>query len=165
MWNEFWEYFRPFFVWCNGSMVGTAVRESRWAFPVTETVHMWALAVLLGAAMVMYLRMAGVAMLHQPASEVARQFGRWTVGALAVMVTTGGLLFMSEALKCFESPPFRIKMAILFPAIILHFTIYHKMKRGDESPLFSPVPGKFTAAVAATLWLGVGIAGRLISFY
>ncbi len=142
-----------------------AVRESKWAFAVTETVHMWALAVLLGAVMVLYLRMAGLAMLHQPVYQVARQFGRWTMAGLAVMILTGGLLFMSEALKCFESPPFRIKMAILFPAIILHFTIYRKMKRGDESPLFSPVPGKFTAAVAAALWLGVGIAGRLISFY
>ena len=165
MWNESWEYFRPFFVWCNGSVVGTAVRESTWAFAVTETVHMWALAVLLGAAMVLYLRMAGLAMLHQPISEVARQFGRWTVAGLAVMATSGGLLFMSEAVKCLESAPFRIKMAILFPAIIFHFTIYQKMKRGDESPLFSPVLGKLTAVVAATLWLGVGIAGRLISFY
>jgi hypothetical protein len=165
MWNQCWEYFRPFFVWCNESVVGTAIRESRWAFAVTETIHLWGLAVLLGAAMVLYLRMAGLAMQHQPVSQVARQFGRWTVGALAVMITSGGLLFMSEAVKCFESSPFRIKMTILFPTIILHFTIYHKMKRGDESPLFSSVLGKFTAAVAATLWLGVGIAGRLISFY
>jgi len=164
MWNASWEYFRPFFVWCNESTVGTAVRESTWAFAVTETVHLWALAILLGAAMVLYLRMAGLAMQHQPASQVARQFGRWTVGALAVMATSGGLLFMSEAIKCLESSPFRIKMVTLLPTIILHFTIYHKMKRGDESLLFGPVLGKLTAAVAATLWLSIGLAGRLISF-
>ena len=165
MWNESWEYFRPFFVWCNGSMVGTAVRESKWAFAVTETIHMWALAILLGAAMVLYLRMAGLAMVQQSISQVARQFGRWTVGGLAVMATSGVLLFMSEAVKCLESAPFRIKMTILLPAIIFHFTIYHKMRRGEESALFSPALGKLTAVVAATLWLGVGIAGRLISSY
>ena len=146
-------------------MLGMAVRNSKWTFAITEVAHLWGLAILLGASMVLYLRMAGLTLRHQPVSQVARQFGPWALAGLALMATSGGLLFMSEALKCLESPPFRIKMAFLFPAIIFHFTIYRKMKRGDESALFSPILGKLTAAVATTLWLGVGISGRLIGFY
>ena len=70
---------------------------------------------------------------------------------------------MSEAVKCLESDPFRIKMAFLLPAVLFHFTLYRKLRRSEGH--LNLMWGKLAAVVASSLWLGVGIAGRWIGFY
>ena len=164
MWNQAWESFRPFFLWCNETWIGQTVRESTWTFATVEVVHLWGLTILLGSVLVLYLRLAGLAMRSQPIEHVARQFAPWTILGLSVMVLSGGTLFLSEAVKCLESDPFRIKMALFFPAVLFHFWLYRKILRVQRGR-FNPILEKLAGAFAATLWLGVGIAGRLIGFY
>jgi len=38
----------PFFQWCDDSMIGAAIRNSRVAFPIIENFQLFALTVLLG---------------------------------------------------------------------------------------------------------------------
>jgi len=163
VWNQTWESFRPFFLWCNETWIGQAVRASKWAFAIVEVVHLWGLAILVGSLAVLYLRLAGLAMRHQTVPQVARQFAPWTVAGLSLMAASGGTLFLSEAVKCLESDPFRIKMAFLLPAVLFHFTLYRKLKRSEGH--LNLMWGKLAAVVASSLWLGVGIAGRWIGFY
>lgn len=160
MWNELWESFRPFFVWCNETSLGQAVRESTWAFAVVEVIHLWGLTILLGSLLVLYLRVTGFVMRTQPIDDVARQFAPWTLVGMGVMAISGGTLFLAEAMKCLESGPFRIKMALLVPAVVFHFALYWNVTRSEPGRLT-----KVAGVVAATLWLGVGIAGRWIGFY
>lgn len=164
MWNQAWESFRPFFLWCNETWIGQTVRESKWTFAIVEVVHLWGLTILIGSLLVLYLRLAGLTMRGQPIGHVARQFAPWTILGLSVMVMSGAALFLSEAVKCLESEPFRIKMALFFPAVFFHFALYRKMIRVQEEH-FNPILGKLAGAFAGILWLGVGIAGRWIGFY
>ena len=164
MWNQAWESFRPFFLWCNETWIGQTVRESKWTFAIVEVVHLLGLTILLGSLLVLYLRLAGLAMRSQSIEHVARQFAPWTAFGLSVMVMSGGTLFLAEAVKCLESGPFRIKMALFFPAVLFHFGLYRKVIRVQEEH-FDPMLGKLAGAFAGTLWLAVGIAGRWIAFY
>jgi hypothetical protein len=164
VWNQAWESFRPFFLWCNETWIGQTVRESTWTFAIVEVFHLWGLTILLGSVLVLYLRLAGLTLRSQSIEQVARQFAPWTAVGVSLMVISGGTLFLSEAVKCLESDPFRIKMALFFPALLFHFGLYRKSIRGREEH-FSPMLGKLAAAFALTLWLGVGIAGRWIGFY
>ena len=84
--------------------------------------------------------------------------------ALGLVLVTGALMFSSEAMKCFQSGPFRLKMGFLFVAIIIHFTLYRKLTRADDGR-FNSLSEKLTAILALTLWFGVGIAGRAIAFF
>ena len=79
------------------------------------------------------------------------------------MLVTGYLLFASEALKCYDSPPFRFKMACLILALLFQVTIYHRATTSvdvDKKPGFA----KLTAILALVLWFGVGLGGRAIGF-
>jgi hypothetical protein len=164
VWNRIWESLLPFALWCNETWMGQTVRDSQWTFATVEVIHLWGLTILLGSVLVVYLRLAGLAMRGHSIPHLARQFAPWTGTGLGIMVVSGAMLFLSEAVKCVESEPFRIKMALFFPAVLFHFVLYRKMIRipdGDSNPIF----GKFAAVCAGSLWVGVGIAGRWIGFY
>jgi hypothetical protein len=154
---------RPFFEWCDHTSIAQAIRDSRILFPVIESIHLLALAVLLGAILVLNLRLLKKVLTTQTLAAVAESLAPLTIGGLAVMIASGSLLFASEALKCYESPPFRCKMILLAAAIVFQWIVARPVTRTV------PEPGRFrsaaTALVSLILWFGVGAAGRAIGFY
>jgi hypothetical protein len=152
----------PFFQWCDDTMVSQAIRNSRVAFPVIENFHLFALTVLLGSLVVLVLRQFGLIYKTQPISEVASALRPWNRWSLAVMLTSGFLLFLSEAMKCYGNTSFRVKMLFLFFALLFQFTIYNRVVASEGTS--APAAGKIAAAVALCLWFGVGLAGRAIGF-
>jgi hypothetical protein len=74
------------------------------------------------------------------------------------------MLFASEAIKTFHSSPFRLKMVLLFAAIVFHYTISRRLMRNEETEL-RPVLRKVAGGIAIVLWMGVGFAGRAIGFF
>jgi hypothetical protein len=152
----------PFFQWCDNTMLAQAIRNSRVAFPVIENFHLFALTVLLGSLVVLVLRQFGLIYKTQPISEVASALRPWNRWSLAVMLTSGVLLFVSEAMKCYGNTSFRVKMLFLFFALLFQFTIYNRVVASEGKS--APAGGKIAAAVALCLWFGVGLAGRAIGF-
>ena len=152
-----------FFEWCEGSAVGHAIRSSQWLFPVIESFHLLALALIGGAILVVDLRLLGYGLRRQPVRQLSRDAEPWLIGGLVVMVASGMLLFSSEAVKCYYNAAFRAKMTLLLPAIVFTFTVRRKVAAADETRV-RPFWSKVVAAVSVTLWSGVGAAGRWIGF-
>lgn len=152
-----------FFLWCEQSGIGDAIRRSTWLFPVIEAIHLLGLGVIGGAVLVVDLRLLGLGLRRQTAAQLARDAQPWLVGSLLLMICTGGLLFMSEATKCYYHEAFWFKMSSLFLAIVFTFTIQRKVVAAGETR-FSPVWSKVVAVVSVLLWSGVGFGGRWIGF-
>jgi len=145
----------------EASALGAAIRDSLWLFPVIEAVHLLGLALLGGAVLVLNLRLLGLGLQQKPVSYVARQLEPWLVSAIAVMVATGIPLFLSEAVKCFHSEAFRLKMVALALALAFTFGVRNPVAKAQ------PLPARWNRAVAAcslALWLTVAAAGRWIGF-
>ena len=153
----------PFFEWCEATTIGNAIRTSLWAFAVIESVHLLGLAAIGGAVLVVDLRMLGIGLRRQPVAEVASHAFPWLVGSLAVMLVTGVALFLSEAIKCYYSTPFWVKMWSLAFAMLFTFTVKRKVALADEARI-RPVWYKVVALVSLSLWFGVGAGGRWIGF-
>ena len=156
-----WQSLLPLFQWCDGTWLAMTIRESRLYFPIIETFHLFALTLLFGAVLMINLRLFGLILKSQPISQVQADIKPWASWSLLVILVTGAMLFLSEAMKCFASGPFQVKMAFLFSAIIFHFTIHRYIVNREQ---FNPVLGKLAAAVSVLLWLGVGVGGRAIGF-
>ena len=154
----------PFFEWCEATTIGQAIRDSLWLFPVIESVHLLGLAMIGGALLVVDLRLLGFGLTHQPVAQLARSAHPWLVGSLAVMLTTGISLFLSESIRCYYSPPFWTKMELLLVAILFTFTVRRQVAIADEKRV-GPVWGRVVAFVSLALWFGVGFSGRWIAFY
>ena len=155
-------FFLPFFQWADKTWIGETIRSSRIYFPIVETFHLLALTLLFGAVIVLNLRLCGLIMKNQPTQQVAKDLAPWAWWSLVVILTSGIMLFLSEAMKCYASVPFQVKMIFLFTAIIYHFTIHRKVSRSDREP--RRVWGVMIGTVNVLLWLGVGLGGRGIGF-
>jgi hypothetical protein len=154
----------PFFVWCENSAIGSAIRASTWLFPWIEAVHLVALSILGGAVLLVDLRLLGFTLQRQPVQALARDAFPWLTGSLVVLLITGIALFLSESTKCYFNPPFWVKMVSLVLAITFTFTIRRRVSMAPEGRI-PPIWLKVVALVSLTLWLGVGAGGRGIGFY
>jgi hypothetical protein len=130
---------------------------------VIEAFHLVAFAVLGGTVLITDLRLLGVAMRSQPTARIARDTRPWMVGSLAVMIVSGVLLFLSEAIKCYYSIPFRIKIVCLFLAVVFTWTVHRRIVSTDDA-VISPVKGKVVALISLALWGTVAWGGRWIGF-
>jgi uncharacterized protein DUF6644 len=145
------------------STIGQAIKTSSWAFAVIESVHLLALAVIGGAVLLVDLRMLGFGLRQQSVRDLARDAEPFLVGSLIVMLVTGVALFASEAVKCYYSTPFWVKMTSLSLAIVFTFTVRRRVTRA-EAALPRSIVYKLVALVSLTLWFGVGAGGRWIGF-
>jgi hypothetical protein len=143
------------------SPLGHAMQTSKWDFAVVEMVHLLALALLGGSVLVIDLRLLGVILKGEPAWEIGRDLGRVVTGSLVVMVLSGIALLSEEAGKCYYSPAFRWKMALLAGAVGFYFTLHRSALKqtGQGRPT---IWARMAAVISLALWLGVGIAGRAI---
>ncbi len=153
-----------FFEWCESTAIGSAIRDSLWLFPIIEVVHLLALALIGGCVLVVDLRLLGLGLRQQSVRQVASDAQPWLVGGLAVMLTTGVLLFLSEAIKCYYSPPFWNKMTFLAIALAVTFTVRRKVAAASEERV-GPYWGKAVALASLGVWFLVGFNGRWIAFY
>ena len=78
------------------------------------------------------LRLLGVMLTSKPVARLARELAPWIFVSLIIILSTGVLLFASEAMKAYASVPFQVKMLFLFSAMIFHYTLYRRLTRSDD---------------------------------
>jgi len=152
-----------FFQWCESSAIGTAIKTSNWAFAVIESAHLLGLALIGGILLIVNLRLHGFGLRRYPLAELAVDVQPWFIGSLTLMLLTGFGLFLSEAVKCYYSQPFWVKMASLGLAIVFTLTVQRSAVLDVESES-RPQFRRLVAIVSLLLWFSVGAAGRWIGF-
>ena len=150
------------FDWLELTSVGVFVRDSVWLFPVIEAGHLLGLAALGGSILVVDLRLLNLGLKNSSAAYVLAQSGPWLLGALAVMFATGVPLFLSEAVKCYWSDAFWLKMGALSLALLFTFGVRNPLVRAR--PKLAPRLSKGLGGCSLALWLTVAAAGRWIGF-
>ncbi len=153
----------PFFEWCENTAIGEAIRNSVWLFPVIESFHLVALALIGGAVLLVNMRLLGLVLGRRPVSELARDAHPWILGGLLVMFASGVPLFLSESIKCYYSFAFWVKMSALLAVLAFTFTVHRRVTLADEGRV-GPVRGKLVAVVSLVLWAAVAWGGRWIGF-
>ena len=153
----------PFFQWCYATPVGEAIRNSTWLFPVIEAFHLVGLGLTIGAVLIVDLRLLGVGLNRQPVAQLSAAVEPWLLGSVALMFASGTTLFLSEAIKCYYSFPFWVKMASLALVLLFTFTIRRRVTQMDLTTA-RPQLGRLTALTSLVLWFGVAWGGRWIGF-
>jgi len=149
--------------WSEASSLGRVIRNSEYAFPMIEFVHLAALAVIGGAVLIVDMRLLGYGLKKTSVAQLARDAQPWVTGSLIVMLVTGSCLYASEATKCYASVAFWIKMVSLLLAMIFTYTVKKRVAAGDEKT-FSLAANKTVGFVSLLLWFGVAWGGRWIWF-
>ena len=157
----------PFCQWLASTSGSTALRESLLIYPLIETTHVLTLSVFLGTAVMMDLRLLGLALVRVPMSEMARRLGPWVLAGFVVMVTTGVLLFYALPVRSYQSIFFRLKVVALvlagLNAFVFHATIERRLDEWDRDPV-PPRAARRAGARSLVLWAIVVFAGRMIAY-
>ena len=148
----------PFFEWSAQTWLGVYVRDHVWAFPVIETFHLLALAVLLGSVLLVNLRAFGLGSGYSTLQDLARELEPWMKWSIALLILTGIPMMLSEPMKCYESYSFPVKMILICVGIVLHFSITKKWASGAASA------SRSTAVLSIALWTTVSLAGKGIPY-
>ena len=153
--------------WLAATRWSVALHESVYVWPLLESVHVLCLALFVGTAAMLDLRLLGVSMTHIPASVFTQRLLPWTRGAFVIMVVTGVLLFTATPVTYYNSLFFRIKLVLLtfagFNAWFFHARTRRRITDWD-STVTPPTAARVAAIVSLAAWTGVVIAGRLMAY-
>lgn len=151
----------------ESSHIGTAIRQSNWAFPILNLVHLLGLTVAAGTIVYWDLRLLGLGLRRSAVSELGRQLLPWTWGAFSIMFMSGALLAWCEAGRLYSNIFFRMKVVFLLLAglnvLLFHRTVYRSVSAWDRSPV-TPLHARIAGALSLALWLGLIAAGRAIGY-
>jgi hypothetical protein len=139
------------------------IRDSKYGMPAVQSFHLMGLTILLTTVLLLDLRLAGLGMKDYGISWLARQLRPWTLGAFAVVISSGIMMSLATPGKYVESRPFRLKMLLLCIALLFHFSVLRKFTTTDSAAR-SRVVDVLVACLSLALWFGVGWAGRAIAF-
>lgn len=152
--------------WLQGLPLAHAVAQGPWIFPAVETVHVIAIAMVVGSIAVVDLRLLGVSWKTRPVTEVAEEVLPWTWGAFAVAAIAGALMFISAASKYVADLPFQLKMLLLVAAganmAVFHVMTYRDVEVWNHGR--TPPGAKLAAGLSLAFWIAIVTCGRMVSF-
>ena len=156
-----------FLAWLGGTPWSVALHESQYVWPFSESLHVLTLALFAGSAIMLDLRLLGVAFTPLPVTALTSKLLPWTRASFLVMVATGVLLFYATPLTYYHSVFFRIKVLLLVVAgvnvFLFHTRTLHALEeRAADARL--PRGARVAAIVSLIAWGGVIVSGRLIAY-
>jgi hypothetical protein len=154
-------------VWLHDTSFGTVIRESVWAEPIIETIHVLTLGVFLGFVILLDLRLLDLALRRTPVSTVFKQLNPWLFGSFGVMLITGISLFAGDPVLFYGTIFFKLKMLMLLAAalnvVVFGLTSGRTMMQWDVLPA-TPRGARITGALSLVLWIAVVACGRGIAY-
>lgn len=152
--------------WLEDSQLAASIRQSLWLYPALEIVHITGIILLVGPALLFDFRLLGFTK-SIPVAQLERHLLPWArMSLLGLIIPSGFLLFITNAVSLAADPRFWLKMMLLLLAImnayIFHRFIFPPVNK--DSIVALPVSSKASGIISIALWLGVIVCGRLLAY-
>jgi len=151
------------FHWLEYSPLLVEMRSSPWLFPVIATFHLFGLAVIGGAVLVVDLRLLGFGLTRQSPAQLGDDTLPILLVGLAIMFPTGIFLFMCFATKYYYLTAFWVKLISLIVIVLYSFTLRRRILSAEAMTKSTFWP-KLVAVFSLSLWVSIALGGRLIGF-
>lgn len=147
--------------------LSASIRENVNAFPVIESLHVLAVALVFGTILIVDLRLLGVASHRRGAQRLVTELLPYTWVAFVLAVITGALMFISNALSYANNIQFLLKLLAIALAganmLWFHSTTYREIAVWDEA-LPPPTGARIAGITSLLLWTVTIFLGRWIGF-
>ncbi|WP_026191741.1 DUF6644 family protein [Methylosinus sp. LW4] len=146
---------------------GTALRESQYAFPFVEGIHLLGLSFSVGLLAIVDLRLAGILLRDVPGLYLLRQLRPFIVGGFIATFATGVLLFWAMSIKLLSNPALPVKFVFILLAGINFLWFERRLapSAGDWAErAILPTKVRIAGWTSLVLWSVVVMAGRLIPY-
>jgi len=153
--------------WLEATALATEIRENEVLFPWVESVHVLAIALVVGSISIVDLRLLGFASLNRSVAKLTRDILPCTWIAFAFAAVTGSLLFSAKAAGYAGNFFFRGKLILLILAA-LNMAVFHAFTTRDlktwSAAARPPIAARIAGGVSLLLWVAVVAFGRWIGF-
>lgn len=152
--------------WISHTWLSETIRNEAWIVPGVQAIHICAIAMVLGSALVSELRLAGVIATDEAPAAVVRRYLPWMWRALVVLLLSGLALVWGEPDRSLVNRVFWLKMSMVLVAFVL--TILFRKPLLD--PGFDAQPAarawaiKPVAWLSLSIWIAVVCGGRWIAY-
>jgi hypothetical protein len=140
--------------------------RTAWGWPIAESIHFLGLSMLVGCIGLFDLRLLGMAK-RIPIASLHKLIPLGLAG-FAINITSGSMFLLTEPDQYIFNPAFQFKVLFVMlagaNALTFYITTYRRATEPDASP-DAPIAAKAIAAVSLSLWIGVIVCGRLLTFY
>jgi hypothetical protein len=154
-------------VWLHDTSFGTLIRESTWAEPIIETIHVLTLTVFLGFIILLDLRLLDLIMRQTRVSTVFQRLKPWLFGSFGIMLVTGISLFAGDPVLFYGTIFFKLKMLMLLAAalnvVVFNLTLGRTLMQWDARAT-TPRGVKISGLLSLVLWVAVVACGRGIAY-
>lgn len=149
----------------EASWIGVAMRQSMFAYPVANLLHLLGLTLLVGPIVLLDLRTLGFGAGLVAADAASRLVTPVAAVGLALSLLSGPLLFVADAKSLATSAMLIAKLALLGVALAnaALFRALWNRRLGDWD-VAPPLVGRLQAAGSIALWLTIGGLGRMIAY-
>ncbi|WP_373355511.1 DUF6644 family protein [Pseudoroseicyclus sp. CXY001] len=155
------------FTWLENSGVGFWMRDSVYALPVINALHIVSVVTLFGSLITVDLRLIGVLAPTRTFTRVSHELLRFTWIGFAGALISGLLMVTANASEFYVNKLFWFKMAtIVLAGINMMFFELRTMKTVANWDTARPPPGRARVAglISIALWTGVIFLGRWIGY-
>ena len=144
----------------------STMMKTAWGWPLVESVHFMGLCLLVGSIFLFDLRLLGVG--RRIPIAALHKLIPWGLAGFALTIASGILFVLTEPDQYIYNPAFHFKvffmMAAGLNAGIFYLTTFRRAT-APGAPEDAPRLAKVIAVASLSLWIGVIVAGRLITFY
>ena len=145
----------------EGTGLAQALRGSRWGYAALNAAHIFAIALLVGSAVPLNLRLLGL-WRGIPRAAAIRLLAPVAAAGLALALVTGPLLFSIRAREYAGIGFFQLKLAFVAVAVLSVLALCRSHGFLLEDASRARLAGH--AVLSTACWLGALVCGRLIAF-
>jgi hypothetical protein len=157
----------PISVWLNLQPDWRFMRESRWAWPAIEFVHVFGLVGFFGLRTMIDLRLTSRAFVSVRIADLLRKFVPATVFFAAITIASGMALYSATPEIMSARPMFQLKVAVLVIALLNLFYLHAfalPSAEKQEAVSILPISARISALLSISLW-GIAIIASLLIPY
>jgi len=144
--------------WLQDNSFIAAINGTSWTAAALEIVHYFSMFVLVGAMVIVDLRVLGLVARRQDATQLADRLFPWIWVSFALNFLSGFLMFAGSAASYYDNSIFYDKMIVILLAVVVNIIVQQKVRKWDQLPAM-PAGAKLFAVVSIGLWIGAIIAG------
>src|SRR5438876_2927250 len=157
----------PFTQWLSQTSLSLAIQTHDWVIPTIQSIHIVAIALVVGSVFMIDLRVLGWAGRDQTLVETVARFGPWLSGALCVLLVTGALMVVGEPARELLAFSFWFKMCLVAIGTLIAAVFQIALRRNGnqwEESIVKRRGTKSLAILTLLIWVSIIILGRLSAY-
>src|ERR1700689_2898331 len=129
------------------------VSTTAWLYSSISAIHYFTLFIVVGTAVLIDLRVLGLAATRKPIVEFAEQIFPWMWGAFWLAILSGFLEFITDAGDSLPDWVFKTKMTFILLAVVFTILVRRSLPKRNDSLSISG-GAKLVAALSLICWIG-----------